>query len=585
METKAKTNEALMQKLQDLNQENLSLKQSLNNKINELMQADEARRKLQSSLVRSQRMAKIGSWTFDPISLDIDWSEEMYAMHRLDPFVHPICIKHGKKLIYPDDRQRFETLVQLALSDSSPFKIELRGMRMDGTSFHQVTCGEIEVLEDGSHILAGTTQDITELKQLEDKKNELLEFEKLISEIASSFVLIQTQQLSQIISEAQRLICEFLNLDLSSIYQPVSESGDQLKLTYIYDRYGKIVLPELLKASEYFPWCEKELLSGNIPVVNSMNNLPSEAARDRKSWEYFGIKSSVMIPMIAAKDEFLGTISFDAIQAEYYFSDELINRLKLVATIFANLIRRSRKEIQLLESKEKAEESDRLKSAFLANMSHEIRTPMNGILGFAELLKEPELTGEEQQKYIRMIETGGIRLLNIINNLISISQVEAGQMEINISVTNIDEQIDFIYNFFKPEAERLMIQLIPKINPRLNGTIVRTDKEKVYAVLTNLITNAIKYTRKGSIEFGYEKTDSCLEFFVKDTGIGIPADRQEAIFERFIKADHYNKQAMQGAGLGLSISKAFVEILGGKIRLESEIEKGSTFYFTIPYTD
>ena len=237
----------------------------------------------------------------------------------------------------------------------------------------------------------------------------------------------------------------------------------------------------------------------------------------------------------------------------------------------------------LYKAKEKAEESDRLKSAFLANMSHEIRTPMNGILGFADLLKKPNLSGEQQQKYIGIIEKGGARMLNIINDIISISKIESGQMEVNIQETNINEQIEYIYTFFKPEIEAKGIQFSFKNSLSSKEAILKTDRDKVYAILTNLVKNAIKYSEKGSIEVGYTKKDNYLEFYVKDTGIGIPNERQEAIFERFIQADIEDKNAYQGAGLGLAISKAYVEMMNGSIWVESEFGEGSTFYFTIPY--
>ena len=240
-------------------------------------------------------------------------------------------------------------------------------------------------------------------------------------------------------------------------------------------------------------------------------------------------------------------------------------------------------EQELLKSKEKAEESDRLKSAFLANMSHEIRTPMNGILGFSKLLKEPKLTGEEQQEYIQIIEKSGARMLNFINNIIDISKIESGQMEVSISDANINDQIEYVYTFFKPEAERKGIHLHIEMDLPSEDAVIRTDQEKIYAILTNLVKNAIKYTNEGTIVFGYKKKNGILEFFVKDTGIGIQSHRHEAIFERFIQADISNKQAIDGAGLGLSITRAYVEMLDGKIWVESQEGKGSVFYFTIPY--
>lgn len=238
---------------------------------------------------------------------------------------------------------------------------------------------------------------------------------------------------------------------------------------------------------------------------------------------------------------------------------------------------------ELIIAKNHAEESDKLKTSFLANMSHEIRTPMNGILGFAGLLKDPMLSGDEQEEYIDIIEKSGARMLNIINDIIDISKIESGLMRVKITESNINDQIDYIYTFFKPEVEIKGMKLSQIKSLTSLDSIIRTDREKVFAILINLVKNAIKYSNEGVIEFGYIKKGKYFEFFVSDTGIGIPKSRQKAVFERFIQADIDDKMAVQGAGLGLSISKAFVEMLGGKIWLESELGKGSTFYFTIPY--
>ena len=241
---------------------------------------------------------------------------------------------------------------------------------------------------------------------------------------------------------------------------------------------------------------------------------------------------------------------------------------------------------ELTIAKELAEKSDRLKSAFLANMSHEIRTPMNGILGFAELLKTDGLKSEEIHEYLGIIETSGARMLNIINDIVDISKIESGLMEIDLKESNINVQLEFLYTFFKPEAEAKGISLSYTTGLPSKDSVINTDREKVFAILTNLIKNALKFTHKGSIEFGYsvetEHAQSLLKFFVKDTGIGIPKEKQEAIFERFIQADITNSRAYQGAGLGLTISQTYVEMLGGKLWVESEEGEGSQFYFTLP---
>jgi signal transduction histidine kinase len=281
---------------------------------------------------------------------------------------------------------------------------------------------------------------------------------------------------------------------------------------------------------------------------------------------------------------------FAAYNIEYYtrrnffLSQKLENERQLVLDANKNLeIMVEERTKELLKAKEQAEESDRLKSAFLANMSHEIRTPMNGILGFAELLKEPGLTGGEQQDYIKIIQKSGVRMLNIINDIVDISKIESGLMKIEIQESNINEQIEYIYTFFKPEVEAKGMNLLINTPLPIKEAILKTDREKVYAILTNLVKNAIKYSNEGTIEIGYKKMDVNLEFYVKDTGIGIPSDRLEAIFERFIQADIPDEWAQQGAGLGLSITKAYVEMLGGKIWVVSQKGVGSTFYFTLPY--
>lgn len=237
----------------------------------------------------------------------------------------------------------------------------------------------------------------------------------------------------------------------------------------------------------------------------------------------------------------------------------------------------------------KATESDRLKSAFLANMSHEIRTPMNGILGFSSLLKIPDLKGETQLEYIKIIEQSGKRMLNTINDIIDISKIEAGHVDVSITDVNVNEQIEYLYSFFLPEVEKKGMHLSYNLGLTNDESIIKTDLEKLYSVLTNLVKNAVKYSHQGSIEFGYENVVDQLDevhqlqFYVKDSGIGVEKDRQQAIFDRFIQADIEDKAVYEGSGLGLAISKAYVEMLGGTMWVESEIGTGSQFYFTIPY--
>lgn len=243
-------------------------------------------------------------------------------------------------------------------------------------------------------------------------------------------------------------------------------------------------------------------------------------------------------------------------------------------------------ENELKVLKNKAEESDKLKSAFLANMSHEIRTPMNGILGFTELLKDPNISENEKEEYLELIELSGLRMMEIINNIVDISKIESGTVELKNKKTNIYAVCNDLHNFFENEAKSNGLELSLNIPHETTELLIKIDRNKIISILTNLIKNAIKYSDIGIIEFGYKllttngKTE--IEFFVKDTGIGIPLDRQAAVFERFVQADISDKSAKQGAGLGLAIVKAYVELMNGEISLISKENEGSEFKIKIP---
>jgi PAS domain S-box-containing protein len=237
---------------------------------------------------------------------------------------------------------------------------------------------------------------------------------------------------------------------------------------------------------------------------------------------------------------------------------------------------------ELVLAKEAAEESDRLKSAFLANMSHEIRTPMNGILGFMELLKEPDLTGEMRDEYIGIVNTSGQRLLETINDIIDISKIESGELELNLSKVDVIKMMQRLGQFFEPEARKKKLELMLETNIPQEQCTLLLDSHKTESVLTNLLKNAIKFTAQGQIVLGCNINGKHLSFYVRDTGRGIAADKLSSIFDRFVQAESSYSRAYEGSGLGLSISKAYVELMGGTVSVDSEPGKGSHFMITIP---
>ena len=237
---------------------------------------------------------------------------------------------------------------------------------------------------------------------------------------------------------------------------------------------------------------------------------------------------------------------------------------------------------KLRNAEQRAVDSDRLKTAFLQNISHEIRTPMNSIIGFSELLKDNKTTETEKFQYLEMIAKGSDQLLNIVNEILDISLIETGNISVNKQKLNLNKLIDETYLIFRPVIKNEISFSVTK-GFSDNGTNILTDITKVRQILDNLLKNAIKFTEEGHIKFGYSLVNNELEFYVEDTGIGIDDDSHNKIFELFRKVGHENKRIYEGVGLGLAICKGNIELLNGRIWVESKPLAGSKFYFTIPY--
>ncbi|NTW23863.1 MAG: response regulator, partial [Lentimicrobium sp.] len=238
---------------------------------------------------------------------------------------------------------------------------------------------------------------------------------------------------------------------------------------------------------------------------------------------------------------------------------------------------------QLVEAKEKAEESDRLKTSFLHNISHEIRTPMNGIVGFSALLTQPGIPQNDIFEYHSIINSCSNQLLSIISDIVSIATLEAGQEKVREAPVNLNELLHVVYYQLVSKATEKNLRLSYSTNLTENQALIISDETKLNQVLTNLINNAIKFTEKGGIHISYMPEGQFLKFCVEDSGIGIPEEMQEVIFDRFRQANMATSRNSGGTGLGLSISKSYIELLGGKIWLESNRMTGTKFYFTIPY--
>jgi PAS domain S-box-containing protein len=267
-----------------------------------------------------------------------------------------------------------------------------------------------------------------------------------------------------------------------------------------------------------------------------------------------------------------------------YFDSE--NHLLGIIGISRDITEMEETRQRLILAKDKAEESDKLKTAFLANMSHEIRTPMNAIIGFSDLLGEDDLTQEEKVDFISKIKSAGRSLMVLINDIIDIAKIEAGQLVISESVCDLNQLLTDLHGTFgelKNTLGKHTIELSLVLPDPNKKTMILTDPMRLQQILTNLLGNALKFTEIGSIEFGYTIQQDWLSFFVKDTGIGILPGKQKLLFQRFSQVDPSTTRKYGGTGLGLAISKNLTELLGGSIGMDSNPGKGSHFYFKLPF--
>jgi signal transduction histidine kinase len=265
-------------------------------------------------------------------------------------------------------------------------------------------------------------------------------------------------------------------------------------------------------------------------------------------------------------------------------NDDKTGRSLGLVGIFTDITAQRQAAMHLEKALERATESDRLKTAFLNNLPHEIRTPLNAIVGFSTLLNEPGQLSDAKLEFQEIITHSSDHLLEIVDDVVEISKIEANAIRLNRKEVNVNEMLQRLYDRFKPAAEEKNIALQYDVNMNAGEVIITTDGYKLFQSINNLLSNAVKFTFVGQVRFGITIKEDKLEFHVSDTGIGIGEEHQPNIFKPFFQAESSNTKRYEGTGLGLSIAKAYIELLGGEIWFTSKQAEGSAFCFNIPDT-
>ncbi|MBX3044164.1 MAG: PAS domain S-box protein [Candidatus Kapabacteria bacterium] len=480
------------------------------------------------SLNFAQGIAKMGSWELNLVDRTMLWSKNYYKLLGYEDDNFKPDNSHFLRRIHPDDYLFVKSAIELFYQNPAKDTFEFRIVLPDN-QIRWIQNSYIPVFENDEIVsIKGVNIDITERKLFE------LNLKKLNRAIEQS-------PLSVVITNLEGDI-EYVNPMFSEL---TGYSFDE-----VIGQNPRILKSDKMPEEMYLNmW--NTLLKGNVWQGEILNK--------KKSGELYW--EDVKIAPV---------INEEGITSHYI-------------AIKADISESKRMNEDLISAKEKAEESDRLKSAFIANLSHEIRTPLNGIIGFSRLLGFESVTDEERVEYSQILNSSCNRLLNTVNDILDISKIEANQMDISKSYFSLKTLLMELYNSYKSKFDENSIELILDIEDEISNCEFYSDEQKVYQILNNLISNSLKFTKEGQVTIGARKTGDDLEVYVFDTGIGISKKNQEFIFGRFNQENNDYNSGFEGTGLGLAICKGLTELLGGSIRLESNLNEGSKFYLYLPF--
>ena len=491
----------------------------------------------EKQLIKAQEISHVGSWYLNIATNEVVWTSELYKMYGFDPTLPPPPYTEHMKLFTPESWKILSTELDKTAKTGIPYELELKTVKENGKNGWMWVRGEA-IKDENDNIIGlwGAAQDITERKKTEERLRKSIENEKELADI----VRLAPIAIAIGYPDGKLDKCNAAYLELTG---------------YTFDELKHIRWNNELTPQKWFNY-EMEILS----KLNQNNSI----VQYKKEYKH---KNGQIIPV-----ELTVSAHFDSNGAILHYVG-FIN----------DISERERAKVELIQAKQKAEESDHLKSAFLANMSHEIRTPMNSIIGFANQLKKPDLSNEHKDLFLSYIQNNASLLMNLINDILDISKIESNQLTLKFESIPLNDILNQVVENYRDQSLNSINCKFTLNFPHDSDTIyIETDKVRLTQVLNNLINNGVKYGN-GEIEIGYTIFKQFIQFFVKDNGNGIPQNKFELIFERFSQLNYTpNIGGVHGVGLGLSICKLIIDKLNGKIWVESEIGKGSIFYFRIP---
>ena len=446
--------------------------------------------------------------------------------------------------------------------------------------------------------LVGLSQDITERKKAEEQLKNYYEMIQILSRISSDFIHLDVQDIDIKIVETLEYIANSYQAQHGYVFL-VSSSPENLILSHEWHQEGEFDLRgsvDNISLMEYRTFFEHFNDNNYLLIQTQQLSQNPQYQYLTSVLEQLHILSAINFPLTIG-GRFIGVVGFDTTKVGIEFSSNLVNLLTLSAQVIANALERKHNERVLRSAKEAAEAANRAKSQFLANMSHEIRTPMNGVIGMTSLLQDT-LLDDEQREYVDTIRISSDTLLTVINDILDFSKIEAGRLELEWQAFSLHEGIEAVIDLFSFKAAEKGVEFVYSYEESLPPTVIG-DITRLRQVLANLINNAIKFTEHGEVvvrvemcppallkkmqpALSSELLEDYLHLTVFDTGIGIPSEHIESIFRSFTQVDASTSRKYGGSGLGLTISRQLVEMMGGTIWAESEVGKGSAFHFIIP---